>query len=323
VTEEVRRFSETFHHFSAAGDLMPVEAIAASIRAANLHALVYLDIGMDPLMTQLAALRLAPIQCMAWDHPVTSGLPSIDYAFSGALSEPGLPEAASHYSEQLALLPGAGVSYRKPLIPFPLLLKTRRDFQLREDAVVYLCCQSAFKFLPQNDHVYTEIAARVPAAQFAFIVANEPVGRDFKSRLDRAFRAAGLRAADHCVFLPQLNHLDYWNLNRVGDVFLDTIEWSSAGSVYEAIACGIPVVALPGRLMRSRQAFAILTQLGVTDTIAGDKATFVDVAVRLATDRGFRLDVVAGMRRGEASLFSDSRSVTALEDFFATLTAPR
>ena len=38
---------------------------AETIRADHLHVLVYLDFGMHPRMAQLAALRLAPVQCVA------------------------------------------------------------------------------------------------------------------------------------------------------------------------------------------------------------------------------------------------------------------
>jgi predicted O-linked N-acetylglucosamine transferase (SPINDLY family) len=145
---------------------------------------------------------------------------------------------------------------------------------------------------------------------------NKLVGADLQTRLDRAFAAAGLQASQHCVILPQLKQFDYWNLHLIADVFLDTIGWSSGASAFEAIACQMPVVTVPGELMRSRQAYAILTQLGVTQTIARDNAGYVDIAVRLATDRSFREGVKQRMVRGYPLLYSDTRSVRAIEDFF-------
>jgi len=156
----------------------------------------------------------------------------------------------------------------------------------------------------------------VPRAQFVFTVTNPMVGADLERRLARAFADAGLRAADHCVLLPQLVRRRYWNLHRVADVFLDTIGWSSAVSTFEAVACRVPVVTLPGDLMRSRQAGAILSQLEVPDTIARDRAGYVEIAVRLAVDRGFRAGIVERMTRDNALLYNDRRPVTALEDFF-------
>ncbi|MGR3303933.1 MAG: tetratricopeptide repeat protein, partial [Candidatus Scalindua sp.] len=65
----------------------------------SLDILFYLDIGMDPLTYFLAFSRLAPVQCVTWGHPVTTGIPNIDYFISSDKSEP--PGAEDNYSERL------------------------------------------------------------------------------------------------------------------------------------------------------------------------------------------------------------------------------
>ena len=309
ATRQLQQLDLRFRQFSGG-----LEEIAEAVLEDRLHVLVFLDFGMHPIMAQLAALRLAPVQCVAWDTPVTSGLPTMDYFLSSALMEPA--NAEDHYSETLARLPGVGVSFVKPVIPSVLLTKKRQDFGLQDEAVVYLSCQSLFKYLPDNDGVFAQIARRVPNSQFAFLVTNEVVGKDFQSRLNRAFARVGLRADDYCLWLPEMPTLDYWNLNLVADVFLDTMQWSGGVTTFEAIACGLPVLTLPGSLMRARHACAILTQLGVTDTIATNEAEYVDMAVRLGRDRQWRQDIIDRMVTGYPKLYSDARPVRALEEFF-------
>ena len=46
----------------------------------------------------------------------------------------------------------------------------------------------------------------------------------------------------------------------------------------------LPVVTLPGEFMRRRHAFAILTMMDVTETIAGSLDDYISLAVRLGTD---------------------------------------
>jgi protein O-GlcNAc transferase len=65
-----------------------LEAVSRQILADQLHILVFPDIGRYALITQIAALRLAPVQCTTWAHPITSGLPTIDYFLSSDLMEP-------------------------------------------------------------------------------------------------------------------------------------------------------------------------------------------------------------------------------------------
>jgi predicted O-linked N-acetylglucosamine transferase (SPINDLY family) len=314
--EIVHRWNIPFRQLS--GDF---GEMARAIRSDRLHALVYVDFGIHARMAQLAALRLAPVQCVAWDTPLTSGVPAIDYFLSSDLMEP--PDASAHYSEKLVRLPGVGVNFPKPVIPTNILFKKRSEFGLRDDAVIYLCCQSIFKYSPEQDDVIARIASRVPNSQFVFLITNEIVGNDFRSRMERAFAAAGLRAEEHCVWLPEMELLDYWNLLRVGDVCLDTLGWSGGVSTFEAVACGLPVVTVPGPLMRSRHSCAILTQLGVTETIAHDADEYVDIAARLGTDRKWRQNVKDRVVAGYPALYSDSRCVRVLEDFLQRVVRER
>jgi predicted O-linked N-acetylglucosamine transferase (SPINDLY family) len=270
-------------------------------------------------MMMMSALRLAPVQCVAWAHPITSGSQTLDYYLSGDAMEPD--DAQDHYSERLIRLPGLGVCYPKPIIPRPLLRKSRADFGLSEDRVVFLCCQSIFKYLPRHDDIFVRIAKRLPAAQFVFLALNEVVAKDFLARLSRAFASHGLQASDHCVILPILGKFDYWNLNLLADVFLDSLEWSGGVTTLEAIACELPIVTLPGRYMRGRHSYGILTQLGVTDTIADDEDEYVEIACRLGVDHEWRTDVVNRMKANRARLYSETKCVRALEDFFRSVVA--
>jgi predicted O-linked N-acetylglucosamine transferase (SPINDLY family) len=180
-----------------------------------------------------------------------------------------------------------------------------------------LCCQSIFKYAPEQDEVVVGIARQLPQSQFVFLTTNDVVARDLRRRLERVFAAAGLKAEKYCVLLPEMDMFEYWSLLRLGDVSLDTVLWSGGVSTFETIACGLPVVTLPGTLMRARHSSGILSQLGVTETIARDTSDYVDIAVALGLDRERRRRVVNTMEASYPALYSDTRSVVALETFLA------
>jgi protein O-GlcNAc transferase len=311
VTQEIRGMINHFRHIPGV-----FEPLCEAVRCDNLHVVVFLDVR-HRRMAMMSAVRLAPVQCVAWAHPITSGSPMLDYYLSGDLMEP--EDAQDHYTERLIRLPRLGVCYPKPIIPRPLLRMSRDDFGLEDDRIVFLCCQSIFKYLPRHDDLFVRIAKRLPSAQFVFLAFNEMVARDFLARLRQAFADEGLEASDYCVVLPQLSTFDYWNLNLVADVFLDSLEWSGGVTTLEAIACQLPIVTLPGRYMRGRHSYGILRQLGVSDTIAHDKDEYVEIAVRLGADREWRADVRNRMKDKHAQLYSDTNCVRALEDFFRSV----
>jgi predicted O-linked N-acetylglucosamine transferase (SPINDLY family) len=312
ITQEFHDLSDHFRHLP--GDL---GRIAQQVRADQLDILIFTDIGMDARTTQLAGLRLAPVQCTAWGHPVTSGLPTIDYYLSSDLMEPD--HAQQHYSEQLVRLPNIGICYSKP--PLPDVRYPRAQFGLRDDAIVFLSFQAPYKYLPQYDEVFAQIADRLTQrnlmAQFVFLrpASNYGVER-WQRRLQSAFATVGLESQNHCVLLPKLDRPVYWSLNLVSDVFLDTIDWSGGNSTLEAVAYGLPVVTLPGAFMRGRHSAAILQRLGVTETIATNLIDYINLAVRLGTEPMWRQEITAKIQAGHDRLYDDRECVRALEAFF-------
>jgi predicted O-linked N-acetylglucosamine transferase (SPINDLY family) len=313
VTERFRQLSDHFHHFPDA-----LEAAARQVHSDCLHVLVFTDLGMSPLATQLAALRLAPVQCTAWGHPVTSGLPTIDYYLSSEAMEP--EDGDSHYTEQLVRLPRLGLCFeRRSLAPAP---QSRADFLLPEGKILYLSSQSLYKYLPQYDGVYPRIAAQVPGAHFAFIVhASTGITEQFRQRLRRAFAAVGLESDQYVTLIPRLNVSGFREMHRVVDVCLDTIGWSGGNTSLEALACQRPVVTLPGRFMRGRHTCAMLQVIGVTEMIASDLDNYVEIAVRLGLDSEWRAEISQRIAAGCDRLFEDSACVAALDAFYREVAA--
>jgi len=285
--------------------------VADQVLADQIEILIYTDLGMTPSNTQLAGLRLAPTQCTAWGHPVTSGLPTIDYFFSGDLSEP--PQADQHYTEQLVRLPGIGICYEQPSMP--VQERTRADFGLGEQDVVYLCCQSLFKYLPQDDCLWAALVERVPEARLIFVAdVNPGLTAKFLARLERSF---GERGLDPWIrMLPRQGYGAYFDLLRVADVFLDSLGFGAGHTGLEALACGLPVVTLPGQFLRGRQCYGFLRQLGVTETVAVDRGDYVDLAVRLGRDPVWREQLRQKIVASQGRLFGDSSGLRGLEAFY-------
>ena len=277
------------------------------------HVLLYPEIGMDQVTAQLAAQRLAPVQCVSWGHPVTSGFPTIDYFISSDRMEPA--DGATHYTERLVRLPNLSICCEPPAAR-PAAL-ARAELGLRDGAAVYWCCQSLPKYLPQYDDVFARIAQAVGDCQFTFIeFAGGPhVTEVFRRRLEAAFAQRGLRAADHCVVLPRLDSDRFIAAMGACDVMLDSIGWSGCNSTLESLVHDLPIVTLRGDLMRGRHTSAILEMMGLEETIAQSVDEYVAIAVRLGRSAAERTAVAGRIAASKHRVYRDRDCIVALEDF--------
>jgi protein O-GlcNAc transferase len=277
------------------------------------HVLIYPEVGMDKLAAQLAAQRLAPVQCNSWGHPDTSGFPTLDYYLSSQLMEP--PEGQEHYTERLVRLPNLSIYYEPPDVGSISI--DRSAFGMRSGATVYWCGQSLYKYLPQFDQVFARIAREAGDCQFVFIeyLRGSHVTELFRQRLDRVFAASGLDARDYCVFLPPLEQQRFFAAIGHADIFLDSIGWSGCNSTLESLSFDLPIVTMAGPLMRARHSTAILEMMGITATVAKTLDDYVSIAVRLALDMPWRAAVRAKMAAQKHRVYHDRSCVLALEEF--------
>src|SRR5690606_22166406 len=179
-----------------------------------LDIMVYPDIGMDMATFSLAFARLAPVQCVSWGHPLTTGIPTIDYFISWAGAEPD--DAAAHYSERLIRLRSFPTCYTRPV--FDRRRIDRARFGLPADCRLYLCLQTLFKFHPAFDPA---LAAILRADPKALIVLIEGPRRRWRALLTERFCRSMPDVADRICFVPSLTNEDYLALTALGDVVLD------------------------------------------------------------------------------------------------------
>ena len=109
---------------------------------------------------------------------------------------------------------------------------------------------------------------------------------------------------------------DYLKFNELADIFLDSFGWSGGFSTKDAIACSLPIVTCPGKMMRARQSYGMLHMIGVTETIAKTEAEYIEIAVRLGWDDEWRQAVREKMTANKHRLFNDRECIKGLEGFF-------
>ena len=308
-TDAVQSRVDQLTHF--ADDDNALKLMANAIAHDALDVLIYPEIGMEPIIEKLAAMRLAPLQCALWGHPVTSGLPTMDVFVSAAALEP--IDAQRHYRERLQLLPGLGTCYPTPPAPSSL---SRTELGLPADGQLIVCAQSPFKWSPRFTRAVANILQQSPHAKL--VVFDSPVAsrsRVFDDYLAHFFTPENIDVKARIIRLPQRSREDFLAVLAACDVALDTFGFSGGNTSLDALSVGVPVITVAGEFMRGRQTAAMLRALQSTlcdGLIAEDEAAVVQRATALLGDAASRAEIRAAILTNAQKLFNDPAPVAAL-----------
>ena len=303
---------------------------AKAILAQELDVILYPEIASDPLTVQLASLRLAPVQTVTWGHPETSGLPTVDLFLSASAFEP--PGAAeNNYSERLVMLPNLGVCTE------PLALSDvdpdLRSLQLSADAPLLLCPGQPFKYAPQYDDVWVQIAKGLQKrtlfrkrtmGRLVFFRSHDNISdRMLEKRLRAAFARQAVDFDAHVSIIPFLDHARFFGLMRRSSLMLDSPGFSGFNTALQAVECGLPVLAFEGDFLRARLASGIMREIELSELVATSADDFVQKAITLARHPDPLGELRAKIIERRSALFGNLTPVRALERLLIEAAAAR
>jgi predicted O-linked N-acetylglucosamine transferase (SPINDLY family) len=302
-----------------------VDQAAQRIRQARLDLLHYWEVGSDAVNYFLPYFRPAPVQSACWGWPVTSGNPRIDYFVSSRLLEP--EDGQVHYSERLVMLATLPTYYLRPAVE-----KVDRDLSAVRAGVaagansapapgehVYLVTQNLRKYHPDFDPLLVAILRRDPAGRLLLAGDAQP---SIDELLLGRLRRTAADVMDRIRLVPRMATAEYFRLVGLADVILDTLHYGGgANTLYDAFACGTPVVTLPGAVHRSRYAAAAYARMGITEPVAPTAEAYVDRAVEIACHPELREDLRRRILAASEVLFEDRQAIEEHRAFFQSAIA--
>jgi len=287
----------------------PIAKAVHAVRQDAPDAIIFPELGMDIQPLKLAALRLAPLQAVAWGHPITTGLPTVDLFLACEAMAVQPDRQWTH--EARVDLPGIGIDYPRPAPP---PMTTREELGL-PDRTLVLCVQSLQKYRPAADDLHARVAQAAPEALLVFVGdSSDVLTQRFRNRMSKAFSARGLQLDDHVRILPRMSEANWLRLLSVGDLFLDSPEWSGGNTVLEAVSVDLPCLAWPGDTFRGRHCHGIMGVLDLPELQPADESEWVSRAIALIGDPEARSRLRSTIAARSSALFDDPRSTRALED---------
>ena len=269
-------------------------------------------------VTWLALHRLARVQATSICSPTTTGMRNMDGYIAGELALPA-DDPQRDYTERLVTVPGSGICFSYgPSGSSETLTVERRQVGIPEQAVVYICGANFFKLLPQVRELYARIIAGVPGSVLVMYPFNPnwshiyppSVAASFANETKALFARHGVEPERLIILQPRENFAEIQAILRQADVYLDSFPYSGATSIADALQAHLPPVVMDGRYLRFRQAAAVLRELGLPELVAAGETEYLNLAIRLGSDRQHRAQLVERIRANLAKPgnFLDSRA---------------
>jgi protein O-GlcNAc transferase len=281
-----------------------------SISVLALDCLIYLDLGMEPLSFLLAFARLAHVQCVMGGHPVTTGIPNVDYFISSDIAEPANGE--EHYSEKLIRLSSGGFYYERSKLP--AFVKSRATLELPLNGNIYICPMMLQKIHPDFDAVMAKILSLDSTGH---IVLFESPQHDrwnhlLNQRLDSTI-PSNLRG--RIVFHKWIVDADdFISVISHASVVIDPIHFGIGSTAIPVFSVGIPLVTWPGEYMRGRAGYAYCKLLDISECIAADLDDYAQKAVKIANTPALHNELSRKILSRGNAIFENEDVSTELEE---------
>jgi len=304
-------FGQTIANAADNTSILPHDLHAAQniIADHELDLLYYTDIGMDPLTYFLAFARMAPVQCVTWGHPVSTGLDTIDWFISSETLDSD--RTRKYYSEKLAILPDPSVCYPLPVQDTPD--NGEKFLGIPEGVHSYLCPQNLFKIHPDFDLALAGILRRDSKG---ILILQNPPKEEWKRILLKRLQACYAGAQDRVIFLDTVPRAAFLRRMAAANVVLDPFHFGGGNTSLEAIAMGAPLITLPSRFLRCRLTMAWYNVLGIHDCVANNPEEYVEIAVKMATQPELRTEYSTRIKKLLPKLFNAKSAIRSHEKFF-------
>lgn len=283
--------------------------VVESIYLDEVDILIDLDSTTSCESCVVMALKPAPIQA-TWLGFDASGIPAIDYFIVDPYLLP--EDAQSYYSEKLWRLPRTYLAVDGFEIEVPTL--SRRDFDIPDDAVVFLSAQTGQKRNPNTVRLQLRILKATPNGYLLIKGwGDNTVIQDLFLKLAREEEVDLSRL--RFLKLDQNEFIHRANL-QIADVILDTYPYNGATTTLEAMWMGVPIVTRLGQQCAARNSYTFLAQVGVTEGIATTDDEYVYWGIRFGNEPQLRQQVNAQLRqsRHTASVWDTKQFVRDFEN---------
>jgi protein O-GlcNAc transferase len=265
---------------------------------------ILFDLSGHTALNRLAvfARRAAPVQISYLGYPASTGLPTMDYRITDAVTDPPVP-ADDWHCERLLRLPDSQWCFR----PFGMST-TPGPAPARAAGFITF---GSFNNLTKASNIllncWVRILVKLPNSRLRLTRVRSP---QRAAEIITLFEQSGV-PAERIECVPYAIDPPY-GLQFAGiDIALDNYPYNGVTTTCESLYLGVPVISLHGRNGVSRSGLSILGTIGLEELVASTPDQYVEIAVALGSDLSRLEQLRASLRdRFEQSPLRDEKRFT-------------
>merc|ERR1719361_118872 len=198
-------------------------------------------------------------------------------------------------------------------IPQEIMVTTRQQYGLPEDAVIFCNFNQLYKIDPSTLKMWVNILNRVPNSVM-WLLRFPQVG---ETNIHVAAQQMGLKPGK-IIFSNVAAKEEHVRRGQLADVCLDTPLCNGHTTGMDVLWAGTPMVTLPAETLASRVASSQLHSLGCPELVADNSEDYVKIAAKLGTDPQYLQGMKTKVWRARTSspLFSTQIYANNLENLF-------
>lgn len=214
----------------------------------------------------------APIQISWMGYPLTTGLSAMDYTIYDNFFAP--KTADNFFVEKILRLPN-----HFQFLPPNDIEANRPQKERQFNEIIFASFNHSRKLNDDTIDCWSKILKKVENSKI--VIANlEPLSFDW---IGNRLLKNGIEKSRINLMAP-IDLEKYLELHKKVDILLDTWPYSGGTTTAYALMYGIPVVTLAGKNVAQNQSSGIMKNIGIDNSIANTKETYILKAVELASD---------------------------------------
>ena len=177
--------------------------------------------------------------------------------------------------------------------------------------VTFGCLNNIAKVTPRSIELWSRVISATPGSRMIVLAPN---GVRVHDRLRAMFAGQGI-TVDRIEFVARQSVQKYFEMYNRIDVALDPVPFNGHTTTCDAAWMGVPTVGLAGNCFAYRYGGAVMRHLGLSALVTDDEDEYVNVATKLAGNRGELTSLRMALRLSmkSSAIMNGKRLATNLE----------